>query len=71
MTTAYCGLPFAYPPTQEDVDKRIDERLGIQYIGKATLQPDGTWRCLANVRGALCLVQVSLKFRESQEGLKA
>jgi hypothetical protein len=46
---------------QIDVDGIIDPfRLGIQYLGKATRQANGTWRCLANVGGALCLVEVSI-----------
>lgn len=40
-----------------------DERKAvIQYIGKATLQPNGMFKVLANVNGALCLVEVKLKF---------
>lgn len=72
MATGYCGLPFSYPPTQIDVDKRIDEESdgAISYIGNATLQPDGTWRCLANVGGALCLVEVKLRFDDSSAGPK-
>jgi hypothetical protein len=45
-----------------DVDgmlDRTDDR--ISYIGKATLQPNGKYRCLANVAGMLCLVEVSLR----------
>lgn len=49
-------------PTEVDVDGRFDEKSGIMYIGKATRQEDGTWRCLANVGGALCLVEVSIKW---------
>lgn len=69
MTTGYCGLPFEYPPTQIDVDRRIDEKSdgAISYVGKATLQPDGTWQCLANVDGALCLVEVKLTFHEERK----
>lgn len=71
MTTAhgYCGSPFSFPPLEVDVDGRVDDRLGIQYFGKAGLQPDGTWRCLANVGGALCVVEVSI--RETQEDRKS
>lgn len=36
---------------------------GISLIGTATKQPDGKWRCLANVCGALCLVEVSITFK--------
>ncbi len=45
--------------SEVDVDGYIDAR-GIRYLGKATRQEDGTWRCLADVDGALCLVEVTL-----------
>ena len=48
------------PPIQIDVDKYIDKK-GIEYIDKATKQLDGTWNCLANVAGRLCLVAVKIK----------
>jgi hypothetical protein len=33
------------------------------YLGDATRQDDGTWRCLASVPGhGLCLVEVNLTF---------
>jgi len=44
-----------------DVDGMVDrKREGISYIGQATKQFDGTWRCLANVGGMLCLVEVKI-----------
>lgn len=43
-----------------DVEGKVCTKTGIAYLGKAYRQPDGTWRCLANVRGALCLVQINL-----------
>lgn len=46
-------------PNEVDLDGHIDAK-GIQYIGKASRQPDGTWLCLANVGGALCRVEVKL-----------
>ncbi len=46
-------------PPQIDIDRLVDSR-GIQYIGKATMQADGTWRALANVHGSLCLVEVTI-----------
>lgn len=61
----YCGTPIQYDPTEIDIDGRVDDR-GIMYIGKARLQPDGTWRVLANVGGALCLVEVSLTFKDTE-----
>lgn len=46
---------------QVDVDGIIDPRHpGVQYWGKATRQNDGTWRCMANVEGMLCLVEISI-----------
>ena len=61
------------PPIQIDVDGYIEEKTikalygdrsfsaQISYIGKATKQLDGSWRCLANVDGKLCLVEVKIK----------
>ena len=45
-----------------EVDGLQDTRCveGIEYWGRATRQPDGTYQCLANVGGALCLVEVTL-----------
>jgi len=51
-------------PDELDVDGRVDSR-GIVFIGKAGRQPDGTWRCLANVGGALCVVEVKITFDEA------
>ena len=43
------ALRLPNPPTIE-VDGRFDSQCdGIQYLGRATMQFDGTWRCLANV----------------------
>ena len=36
---------------------------GIRFLGDAEQQFDGTWRCLANVGGALCLVEVRVSFQ--------
>lgn len=44
---------------ERDVDGLTD-RNGVRYVGKARRQPDGTWQALANVGGALCLVEVSI-----------
>ena len=43
-----------------DVDGMADHKHNIIYIGKATKMEDGTWRCLANVGGSLCLVEVNI-----------
>ena len=42
------------------VDRIVDSR-GIMYLGDAVQQFDGTWRCLANVAGALCVVVVRIR----------
>lgn len=68
MTFGYCGLPFAYPPLEEDIDGIWDEEHHIEYVGKATLQPDGTWRAVAKMDGALFLVQVTLRSVEKEAG---
>jgi hypothetical protein len=47
-------------PRKLSVDRVVDTR-GIMYLGDAVQQFDGTWRCLANVAGALCLVEVTIK----------
>lgn len=57
-------------PPRLDVDKMWDEKKEIMYIGKATLQYDGTWRCLANVYGALCLIEVKVRFMENETNKK-
>lgn len=67
LDTGYCGMQVPFKPVQVDVEGRYCEtdRYGdIKMLGKAALQPDGKWRCLANVGGALCLVEVSLRFEE-------
>jgi hypothetical protein len=51
-------------PDEVDVDGVVDAR-GVQFIGRAARQPDGTWRCLANVAGALCIVEVKVTFFEA------
>lgn len=35
----------------------------IKYIGKATLQPNGLFKVLADVNGSLCVVEVKLTFK--------
>lgn len=49
------------PPIQVNVDRIFDEKLQIEYLGKATKQLDNSWNCLAIWRGALCLVSVEIK----------
>lgn len=47
-----------------DVDGMKDRTRDIWYIGKAYRQPDGKWRCLADVNGALCLVEVRIRKKD-------
>lgn len=55
-------LQFRLPsPPLINLDGLVDRR-GFKYVGRATMQFDGTWRCLADVCGALCLVEVVIKF---------
>lgn len=42
-----------------DVDGHVDAH-GIRYWGKATRAEDGKWRCLADVHGSLCIVEINL-----------
>ena len=45
-----------------DLDGHFDpKREGIRYLGKATRFTDDTWRVLADVYGALCVVEVKLR----------
>ncbi len=44
-----------------DLDGQVDEARQVKYIGKASKRSDGTWACLANVSGALCVVEVEIK----------
>lgn len=48
---------------QVDINGVEDPKHHIKYIGKATQMEDGTWRCMANVEGNLCLVEVNIKLR--------
>jgi hypothetical protein len=50
-----------------DVDGRVDSK-GVKFIGKASLQSNGMWRCLANVGGCLCIVEADIT---GPEGLDA
>lgn len=52
-------------PREVDVDGVTSPDGQVRYIGKATRQPDGTWRCLADVKGQLCLVEVTVRNTES------
>ena len=50
-------------PDTIDLDRRYDSRTNaIQYLGMARRQSNGLYRVLANVGGALCIVEVTLHF---------
>jgi hypothetical protein len=46
--------------TEIDLYGYVDES-GVRYVGRAARQPDCTWRCLADVGGCLCVVEVRIK----------
>ncbi len=52
--------PLIEIPSEVDLEGRIDEANGIEYLGKAKRQPDGKYHVLANVNGALAMVEVTL-----------
>jgi hypothetical protein len=45
-----------------DLDGYTDTR-GITYIGRARLQENGKYICLANVNGCLCRVEVRITLK--------
>lgn len=47
-------------PSTIDVNGLWDSKKPIEFLGKATRQPNGKWHCLANVNGALCRVEVTI-----------
>jgi len=47
--------------TEIDVDGLVDESTGICYVGKAMKTFDDRWLCLANVGGALCRVELTVR----------
>jgi hypothetical protein len=49
-------------PRQLDVDGMVDQK-GVRFLGTATQQFNGSWQCLADVGGALCLVEVKIQER--------
>lgn len=50
-------------PDRIDIAGRYDSRTDqIRYLGFATRQPNGLYRVLADVGGALCIVEVTLHF---------
>lgn len=55
-----------YPKTI-DLDGVYDAKSGILYIGDARRQDDGTWLVLANVGGALCIVEVTISIEANEK----
>ena len=53
-------LPYEELPDEIDLDALVDAR-GVRYFGKATQKSPGLYRCLAEVGGALCVVEVRVK----------
>jgi hypothetical protein len=47
--------------TEIDLDGVVDESIGVRYLGRARREFDGRWTCLADVGGALCVVEVSVR----------
>lgn len=48
-------------PKTLKVEGMIDARGRIEFKGEAQRMEDGTWRCLAVVEGALCIVEVKIR----------
>ena len=67
MTALGSATPTELVTGEISVDDLVDEVRGIRYIGNAARQPDGTWRCLAEICGALCVVEVSLRILEEEK----
>lgn len=44
-----------------DVDGMVDPR-GVRFIGNAHRTATGAYRCLADVDGAFCVVEVRIRF---------
>lgn len=53
-------LPQEELPEEIDLTDLIDAR-GVRYLGKATRQSPGVYCCIADVGGALCVVEVTVK----------
>ncbi len=64
------GLPFN--PAIIDLDGIEDPKYKgqVRYIGKASLIFDNSYRCLANVGGALCVVEATITRGAEPAGAK-
>lgn len=60
--------PSGEPPLEVDLDGYFDCDKGIHYVGVARRQLNGSYRCLAIVEEALCIVEVSISVRASLNG---
>lgn len=60
--TAY-GQCVPVLPDEVVVDGLVDSKgeFTIEYWGVARRQPDGKYRCYANISGVLCAVEVGIK----------
>jgi hypothetical protein len=54
-------ITAAADATEIDVDGLIDESTGIRYLGKATKTFNDRWMCLAQIGGALCRIELSVR----------
>lgn len=50
-------MQSSYYPPEIDLEGYTDERNNVTYIGTATHMGGGTYRCLARVGNALCVVE--------------
>lgn len=50
--------------TEVDIDGYIDS-CGVQYFGKALLMGNGSYRCLAEVNGNLCIVECKIREKKT------
>jgi hypothetical protein len=50
----FSGVRLVQMSGAVQLDLFVDAK-GVRYLGVARRQPDGTWRVLASVGGALCL----------------
>lgn len=56
-------------PPRINVSGMIDAKNDhIRFLSEAVQQFDGTWRCVADVDGLLCWVQVTIKAKGGDDG---
>ncbi len=57
-------MPIVYAAvdaTEIDLNNVVDETTGVRYLGPARRRDDGCWTALADVGGALCIVEVNVR----------